>query len=369
MLDIEREIKYVMNEIKTQSFDMSCGEIIRSIEEEALIIQSEFQRSFRWTVEQQSRFIESLLLELPIPPIITFKNYEGRLEVIDGIQRIFSLVHFMLDDLDKELDAPKPINEPLILEGCDLITKLNGKSFRDLPLSLQLNFKRYFIRTIILKRESNPRIKHDMFKRFNTGGSIFVPQEIRNYHARLLGENGVRFYEFLRNCALKESFQECTETLSQSFKDQRGDEELVLRFYALKNARDEFKQSVRDWLDNYMESVCKGDAKFNYEQEEKEFDICFNYIAKTLGMDAFVRFRDNKPIGGLAPVYYEAVTMGIYHSFEHIENIPRNLVKSKIIEAIQSDRFKENVGPAANTRNKLNGRIEVVKETLLELQK
>ena len=95
-------------------------------------------------------------------------------------------------------------------------------------------------------------LRYEMFKRLNTGGSILASQEIRNCTARMLGEKGVAFYQFLQDCAVRPDFQTCIEPLSQSDRDQKGDEELVLRFFAVKKAQDLFSGSVRDWLDDYM---------------------------------------------------------------------------------------------------------------------
>jgi hypothetical protein len=88
-----------------------------------------------------------------------------------------------------------------------------------------------------------------MFKRLNTGGSSLSPQEIRNCSSRMVGQEGARFYEFLERLARFTHFKKTISPISASDQEQRGDEELALRYFALRNYRDNFKGSVKDWLD------------------------------------------------------------------------------------------------------------------------
>jgi hypothetical protein len=130
-----------------------------------------------------------------------------------------------------------------------------------------------------------------MFKRLNTGGAILSPQEIRNCSARMLGEEGTRFYSYLQTLSGNPDFQKTTGTLAQADLDQKGNEELVLRFFAAKNSRDTFRGSVRDWLDEYMEAVLLHKSPFKYEIEKQQFNATFRAIGDTLGDTVFVKFR------------------------------------------------------------------------------
>jgi len=254
------------------------------------------------------------------------------------------------------------------LEGCDQIPELNGKTFENLSLRLKLRIKRSSVRTVIIKRQSKPFLRYEMFKRLNTGGSILSPQEIRNCSSRMVGEQGIQFYSFLQEKSSYSSFRNCTETLSPLEKEQKGDEELVLRFFAAKNAQDLFHGSVRDWLDSYMEQILLNKIIFDYEVEERDFNHIFDYLNRILGNGSFVRYRDHRaPIGALAPAYYEAVTIGVFQMLEQVQNIEDALVKDKIIQILQSEDFKKNIGPGANTKTKLSNRIKNIQNGLLEL--
>ena len=356
-LTIDEQIDKRIGEVRTESLDISFGEIINLYTNKELIIQPEYQRLFRWSNQQKSRLVESILLELPIPQIFTIENSDGVLELIDGLQRISSIIQF--------IDASVLNLEPLQLEGCDQIKQLNKKIYNDLSVRLKLRLKRSSVRTVIIKRQSKSFLRYEMFKRLNTGGSILAPQEIRNCSSRMIGDKGIRFYTFLQNMAENHNFSQCIETLSQTEKEQKGDEELVLRFFAAKNEQELFRGSVRDWLDNYMEGILLEKIQFDYEKEKEDFEKLFLYLAKIMGDSAFVRHRENSPIGGLAPAYFEAVAIGVFKTLDTARNLSDENVKTKILTTIQSDEFKRNIGPGASTKTKLANRISCIEQGIL----
>jgi len=359
MAEIEEIIDQKIGEVRTESLDISFGEIVNLHSAKELIIQPEYQRLFRWSDEQKSRLIESILLELPIPQIFVIEKESGVLELIDGLQRISSVIQFI---------NPSVLNlEPLVLQGCDLVKDLDGRKFEDLPLRLRLTIKRSSVRTVVIKRQSKSFLRYAMFKRLNTGGANLDPQEIRNCSARMVGEDGIRFYSFIQEKATHPAFVNCIETLSQPEKDKKGDEELVLRFLATKNAQNLFKGSVQDWLDNYMEKILLKDINFDYHLETEQFNRLFTFLSNTLGEGAFVKYRGNDPIGGLAPAYYEAITVGTCNVLERIRNLPIDAIKQKIIDTVQTEEFRKYTGSGANKQDKLRGRINTIENALLEL--
>ena len=359
MAGIDKQIDERIGEVRSEALDLSFGEIVNLHESQELVIQPEYQRLFRWSTEQRSRLIESILLELPIPQIFVIENANGVLELIDGLQRISSVIQFINPSIIKL--------EPLRLDGCDLIEDLNGKVFEDLPLNLRLRIKRASVRTIVIKRQSKSFLRYEMFKRLNTGGSILAPQEIRNCSARMLGEEGATFYTFLQTLANSEDFRTCTDTLAQAEQDQKGDEELVLRFFACKNAQDLFRGSVRDWLDDYMESILLDRVAFDREAEGAVFRNLFGYLATVLGSGAFVKYRNHTPVGGLAPAYFEAVSIGVLQAMPHVRGLSKTRVRDCVIDTVQSEAFRGYTGPGANSKEKLRGRISTIKEALERL--
>lgn len=353
-MDIEQDIDAKIGEVRTESLDFSVGEIASLHAQKELIIQPEYQRLFRWSPEQKSRLVESVLLELPIPQIFVIENADGVFELIDGLQRVSSLLQFIQPEL---LGL-----EELELTGCDVVKSLNGTRFSDLPMSLRLRLKRSALKTVVIKRQSKSFLRYEMFKRLNTGGSELAPQEIRNCSVRMLGELGVGFYENLTRLATSQDFLAVTRTLSSVDLEQKADEELVLRFFAAKNYRDRFKGSVRDWLDDYMESILLGFEDFEELKENDDFRRTFQIIASELGDTAFVKFRNDAPIGGLAPAYYEAIAIGVYDAaVKEGSLIPRDL-RGLLTSLVQSPSFREVTGPGANSKTKLERRVAMVRE-------
>lgn len=353
---LEDEISARVGEVRTDTFDMSFGEIANLHANKELIIQPEYQRLFRWSPQQKSHLIESVLLQLPIPQIFTIENDDGVLELIDGLQRTSTVLQF----IDHE-----SINEPpLFLEGCSLIPALNGMSFQDLPLGLRLSIKRSPIRTVVIKKQSKGFLRYEMFKRLNTGGSNLEPQEIRNCSARMVGEQGVKFYSLLVQLSTDPSFAACVEYLPQPDKDKKAAEELVLRFFAAKNARQAFHGNIRDWLDNYMESILLEKEIFSYQEESEIFRDIFGLATEKLGDTAFLRYRGDTPVGSLPPAYFEAIAIGIFNTREIIRDKPPSSLRAAITALVQSEAFRAVTGPGANSREKLDKRIELATYSL-----
>lgn len=355
MQDISEVIDDRIGEVRFEALDLSFGEIASLHEQRELVIDPDYQRLFRWSEDQRSRLIESVLLRLPLPQIFLIENSDGVLELIDGLQRISSVLQF----IDSRLVGLPPLK----LDGCDIIQQLNGLEFNDLSLSVRLALKRTPIRSVIIKKQSQGFLKYEMFKRLNTGGSILSSQEIRNCSLRML-EGGAAFYANLQEFASYPAFASATATLSDSDRDQKIDEELVVRYLALKNGRDFFKGSVRDWLDKYLESILVEGGEFQWDDERHIFQAVFDLINDTLGQSAFVKYRDGRPIGALAPAYFEAVTMGILENFDQAHAADTESLRQAIAETLESDEFRGQTGPGANSRPKLNKRIELVAEAV-----
>lgn len=343
-------------EIRTTAVDFSFGELLNLHRDKEIVIRPEYQRLFRWSNEQRSRLIESIIMGLPIPPIFLVENDNGILELIDGLQRTSSVLQF----LDHE-----SISQPeLILEGCDFITELNGMTLDTIDTVTRLKIKRTPIRATIINKSGDMFVKYELFKRLNTGGSLLSAQEIRNCSSRMI-EGGADFYELLQSLAQFSDFRSAISRLPDSMVEQRANEELVLRFFALVNARDAFKGNIEEWLDGFMEDVLFGRCDFDRDAMASLFQKTFVAIFEKLGNQAFTRFNTHgEATGRLAPAYYEAVCVAFVDRFDDLTNVSAETVLTRLKAAFDSDGFKNATGPGANTIPKLNQRIQVVQEYL-----
>jgi hypothetical protein len=239
--DLIESLAQILRKGNTQALDLSLNELLDMHDQGELNITPDYQRLFRWSEGQQSRFIESLLLEMPVPPIFVVEEEQGIYQLIDGLQRFSSYLHLRGRLVAPHLDPPVHEGDTLVLTDCDIVPQLNGLSFDELPTALQIRLKRAFIRVEVVRKETDPKFKYHMFKRLNTGGEPLSEQELRNCTIRMLDP---KFPEFLIAMSQIEAFKTCTQGMTQERRLTAFDQELVLRFFALKNRRDKFKHDV-----------------------------------------------------------------------------------------------------------------------------
>ena len=328
---IENLIENVDNQIikiRTKSLDVSFNELFDMYEDGELIISPDYQRLFRWEEEKQSRFIESLLLEMPVPPIFVIEKDDGIYELIDGLQRISSYLHFRGKSINPNQSAD------LVLSGCDIVTELNGNKYNNLPKALQIKLKRMFVRMEVIKKESEPSLKYHMFKRLNTGGEILSAQEIRNCTIRLLG---VDFISFIEKCSNNQDFKNVTQRIGSEKRNRKYDQELVLRFFAIKNNIDAYRYPVTEYLTNFLEDITTNKEKFDYKTEEEVFKKTFEFISAHFGEEAFSGKTENGTIRNeFVLYYYDGITVPLAN---HIKNIDVFSEKNKIKDRINSIKY------------------------------
>lgn len=289
--------------IRTKSLDVSFNELYDMYKNKELIISPDYQRLFRWEEEKQSRFVESLILEMPVPPIFVIEADEGVYELIDGLQRISSYLHFR----GERLGATE--NNFLVLQGCDIVDDLNGLTFEKLPKALQIKIKRSFVRMEVIKKESETTLKYHMFKRLNTGGEILSAQEIRNCTIRLLGAKGINFLE---ECSKNADFQSVIKRIAPDKIKTRYDQELVLRFFAIKNDIDNYKYPVTEYLTRYLEKITEGNITFDFDEEKEVFKKTFGFIKEYLGEEAFSGKTSSGAIRNEFVLYYfDGITVSV----------------------------------------------------------
>ena len=160
-MSLSDEVKAARTEIVADGYEMSIGEVMNLYRDKELFITPEFQRLFRWDVSRKTKFIESLLLGIPIPPIFVFQRDDGVWELVDGLQRLSTIFEFtgILKNEDGDIQALST------LEGTRYLPSLTGTRWesdddeKSLPGHLQIEIKRARLRVEILKKESDPAAK------------------------------------------------------------------------------------------------------------------------------------------------------------------------------------------------------------------
>ena len=351
--------------VKTKSLDISFNELLDMYNNQELEIDPDYQRMFRWSEEKQSMFIESLILEMPLPPIFVIEQHEGNYELIDGLQRISTYLHFRYKDIDDEIRkefCSDRINSELVLSGCDIVKELNGYTFDELPRAIQLKLKRNFIRMEVLRKETDKNLRYHMFKRLNTGGELLSNQEVRNCTVRLLGND---FNDFIIECSEYEYFMKAIANVREDYVTTKKDQELVLRYFALKNNLDNYKKDLDFFLTDYMERVTINQLPFDYKREKEIFEKTFRCIDEIYGKNAFssaINLSEDKFKTDMIMYFYDSFTCGIAKCEEDIENKTIDRMKTALnILRTNVDFLKTRTGGKRNTDERIALVMEAIK--------
>lgn len=311
---LQEEIETARQTIRSEAMSMSVGEIVNLYKNEEMIIRPEFQRLFRWDTEQKSRLIESLLLGIPIPSIFVMQREDNVWEVIDGLQRLSTILEFMgelRDESNGELIPPSVLRATKYLKG------LQGTAYDDaaqgatsmLTPGQRLALKRAKIDLKILLPESDEKAKFELFDRLNTGGSSLSAQEIRNAQLIMLDPT---LFEWLDNLRKDENYQN-TISITDRLYDEAKDMELVCRFIALIGTSDDDLKNMGN-IDNFVSNkifATVDDENFDRQYEGDRFRKIFRALNNALGDDSFRRCDSGRFLGGFSVSAYETITVGV----------------------------------------------------------
>lgn len=336
------DIENGRNTLQTDKLDMSFGEIMSMYEKDEIIINPEFQRLYRWTDYQKTRFIESIIIGIPIPPIFVAEDKDGRWELVDGLQRLSTIFSFfgILKTLPEK-------NNWLLSDG-DLIQSLDKYDCVALPLKIQLNIKRAACRIEIIKWNSKYDLRFELFNRLNTGGSPLTNQEIRN---SLFREVSGEFNSFLKRLGNNADFIKIINVGNEQL-DELYHEELVLRFMSLyKNAK-HVKKSIAQHMTDFMREAAENKS-FNYPMYEQVFNKTVS-ILSPIGANAFRAKGRN-----FSTAVYDTTMIGISENIHLYGGAKVDKIRSKIDLVRRDDKYQ------AMTRSGGNNSVERVRKRLI----
>ena len=272
--DVELDIEASQKKIIWQAKDFSIREFLSMKVEGDLILQPQYQRNFVATDIIASRLIESILLDVPIPVVYFAEEQDGKYSVIDGQQRLTSFLSY--------LEGHFPDNRAFKLSGLKVLPELNRKLFVDLDGELQKKIKNTTIHSIIIKKESNPDIKFEIFERLNTGSTKLNEDEIRNTVYR------GSYIDLLTDLSENSVFHSLVK--KDNFKKRMIYRGMILRFFALSeksylNYKASMKQfSNKELRDNRNISTDK------VKEYKNRFEHCLDLVKIVFGENAFRRY-------------------------------------------------------------------------------
>lgn len=340
---LERTVKFVVTDYTTEF-------LAGKVRDQEYYVP-DYQRRLTWTDRIQSRFVESLLMGLPIPFVFLWQAPDGRLEIVDGSQRLRTLVRF--------------IDEELALRGLELLPEAEGFRFSDLDRSRQRKFNNQPLRGIVLDNSVSEETRTEMFNRINTGGTKLNDAEIRR------GSLPGPFTELVVACAAEPAFVAMTP-LSNKLVMEREREELVVRFFTYLECIQKTAAGLDlpGWKDRPREFIWRFVKRTNQELAQDpnrlttlrgEFDSMLAYVAQ-----AFPNGFRKTPTGTQIPrVRFEAIAVG---SGLALRDEPQ-LVHAPVaaVNWADSESFAAvTTSDAANVKSKLLGRITYVYERLAQ---
>lgn len=310
----------------------------------------DYQRDFTWDEIRQSRFIESVLLGLPIPLIFVAENESSVWEIVDGSQRIRTLNAFITNEL--------------VLQGLEKLNTLNGFRYSDMEPSRQGKFSDLPIRMIVLTEEATDDVKKDMFERINRGSDLLKPMEKRK--GIYIGKFNTFIYQ---RCAKNPLFIKLAP-IDHWLENRQEREELILRFFAFADYYDKFPRAkgVTHFLDEYLEKRNKElDQKPKSEQDDylderySEFESVLNFVNQS-SQYGFRRWHNPMT----KRVIFEAISVGVLLALK--ENPTLTCPKQKMERILNTREFESYTfgnNKGAYSPEQIKSRILYIRDSLL----
>lgn len=330
---IEKQ-KIVDFDIKEFTIELIVSKYLNRLEEDDNdIFIPTYQRQFVWDIDRQSKFIESVLLGLPIPYIFS-ADVDGRLEVVDGTQRLRTLVSFT--------------SNKLTLRNLELLDKLNGFQFKDLSKARQRKFNNSTIRMIALSDKSDEDVRFMMFERINTGSDLLKDMEKRK------GIYGGKFMDFVYNECSKHPLFVRNTRFTERLEKRGEPQELVIRFFAYSERYQNVKTGVNEFLNDFVEERNK---HFDRAAYLVEFERMLNFVDSNFPYGFIKTATSNKT----PRVRFDSIAVGVNLALRQKPDL-----RISDVDWINSKEFQDIITKGGqNAPTAIKSRIEYVIEKLL----
>lgn len=354
----EKEIREYSRNVKFTVTEYSFEFIVQKLNSERYYVPS-YQRNLIWKPRDQSKFIESVLMGLPIPFVFFWQNLDGRMEIVDGSQRLRTIRDFMANKI--------------ILRDLELIPAANGLRYSDLPHSRQLIFAETPIRVIILDNSTDALTRTEMFTRINTGGTSANEAEVRR------GSLPGPFMDLIISLAKSPEFVALTP-ISKALIDQREREEMVTRFFAYLDSFISGTGDEVDDVDGYKEEPRKFLFAFVQNTNKRvAADIEQNVVPNPIDTMRIEFMRMLTFVTAVSPngftksltgnqvprVRFEAIAVGTALALRADPTLEERA--PDITPLLDSEPFKDvTKSDAANVKSKLISRIRLVRDWLAD---
>jgi hypothetical protein len=342
-----QQLAELRRKVDFDSYDITVDELVRRLAKGRIEIAPVYQRQFRWDDLRQSRLIESLLLGIPVPPLFmatnSMKDKQVQWEVVDGLQRLLTLVNFVPNDEARK--AARLKKGPLRLHGLEKLTFLEGRLCSELPSDISSALDDRPLKVIVLNDKSDLQVRFDLFERLNTGGVALTDHEVRECVYR------GAFMDFLGRCAKNRDFTSVIHLPDSRLRDGTP-EDFCLRFFAFLDSYNNFDHSVKGFLNDFCTRAV---AKPAIDERSKQFDRTFEFLARAFPEGIKTR-KGQTPVN-----LFEAVAVGAALA---LASKPK-LSTPKELDWISSDELRKLTTGATNSNRRVRGRIEFCRDRFL----
>ncbi len=330
----DNQIRLLQSEVKYDLRDFTIDYLVNAFKEDLFFIP-DYQRAFIWPEKNKSKFIESVILGLPIPMLFVADMADGRLEIVDGAQRIQTLEQFLSGDLK--------------LDDLTLLNSLTGFTINELSIPQQRKIKTRALRMVVLEDGTSEAIRKELFHRINTQSIRAKGSEIRR------GSFAGPFVQFIKERSNDALFRKLCP-ISSTALNRRENEELVTRFFCYSDRYQKFKHDVDKFIDEFVE---ERKNKIDNRVAHDEFSRTMEFVARYFPHG----FAKSKNATSTPRVRFEAIAVGVNLALRINPNLtPENHVS----EWITSTEFVAHTTThASNSGPRLRSRIEFVRDKLL----
>ncbi|MBG0798694.1 DUF262 domain-containing protein [Methylocystis sp. L43] len=334
---------------------------------EVLNLRPEYQRRLRWSTAQKSKLIESLLLNIPVPPVFFYESEAARYEVMDGQQRLNAVREFIAGDF--------------ALTSLPVLKPLGGLRYSRCPPRIKRALDRASLSAIVLLLESETDKTHGrltltdirrfIFDRLNTGGTKLNPQEIRNalnpgnFNRVIIDLTRFDLFTEVFNIpqyveADPNEYYENTQRQKNNLYSTMGDCQLVLRYFALKDEHN-IRGSMKSMLDRAMERAV---AQSEAEALKDEFKDRFTFLYELFNGAPFALPPDDKGRVRVSAAIYDSAMVAIDRLWEFREEIRADApeVRVRMSEATRSDASVILLTGQRNTASSVKERIGLMRK-------
>jgi hypothetical protein len=347
-LDIQEKLD---RNLDIKRYDRMIQDVISGINAGRIILNPDYQRNYVWDNKKASKLVESLLLSIPIPIIYAAEEETGEWNVVDGLQRLYSLKRFYDDSFS--------------LTGLEVLSELNGKKYSQLSEKIVKRIDRGDLSIVLLLSTTDPNIQYDIFIRLNSGAVHLNEQELRNclYRGAL--------NDYVKNQLVNN--EEFIKIFNLNvLKKRMIDVEIILRYLAFSEYFDREKGTITGYDGRVKNLINRFMIEFQNTNERKllnlkqKFDVniakCWEIFDekafKKINLNGTYDTRINRPL-------YETIMIS-FESYE-LELLKKN--KKRIIDETENlikenKDFNDYISTATGNTTRTEGRIKIYREML-----